>query len=74
MIIFCKNTKEINKIAKSIWNNYTDNEKRNHFATMTGIKTEHVDLTGMIYSLLPKYVKMSLKDDAIEKINEGLEN
>ena len=48
--------------AKSVWDNYTNNEKRNVYATYTGIKLKDVDINGITYSMLPKYVKLALKD------------
>ena len=58
--------KTLNIKAKEIWDNYTDEQKRNVYSTYTGIHPKDVDIGGMEYSLLPKYVKMSLQDDAVE--------
>ena len=62
--------KALNIKAKEIWNNYTDEQKRNVYSTYTGIHPKDVDIGGMEYSLLPKYVKMSLQDDAVEAIGK----
>ena len=56
-------SKTINAKAKEIWDNYSDKQKKNHYATYEGIKPEHVDLTGLTFSMLPKYVKMALIDE-----------
>ena len=58
--------KALNIKAKEIWDNYTDEQKRNVYSTYTGIHPKDVDIGGMEYSLLPKYVKMSLQDDAVD--------
>ena len=50
------------------WKGMTHEQRVNHYATYTGIKPQHVDLTGMTYSMLPKYVKKSLNDDIDDNI------
>ncbi len=58
--------KALNIKAKEIWDNYTDEQKRNVYSTYTGIHPKDVDTGGMEYSMLPKYVKMSLVDQAVD--------
>ena len=64
--------KALNIRAKEIWDSYTDEQKRNVYSTYTGIHPKDVDIGGMEYSLLPKYVKMSLLDDVVEKVGKQI--
>lgn len=50
------------------WKSMTHKQRVNHYSTYTGVKPQHVDLTGMTYSMLPKYVKKSLNDDINDNI------
>ena len=62
--------KALNIKAKEIWDNYTNEQKRNVYSTYTGIHPKDVDIGGMEYSILPKYVKMSLQDDVVEVVGK----
>jgi hypothetical protein len=42
------------------WNSLSNEQKKNHYSSYSGVKPEHVDLTGTGYKDLPKYVKKGL--------------
>ena len=60
------NQKEITKQAAKLWASKSPEAQKNIYASYTGIKVCHVDLTGMTFSTLPKYVKLSMMDEVLE--------
>ena len=48
--------------GKNKWHALSDDAKKNIYSSFTGIKPEHVDLGGMTYSMLPKYVKKTMEE------------
>ena len=60
------NQKEITKQAAKLWASKSPEAQKNIYSTYTGIKTCHVDLEGITFSMLPKYVKMAMIDEVLE--------
>jgi len=61
------------KKGRKLWNSYSDSQKKNIYSTYTGIKPQDVDVGGMEYEILPKYVKKSLQKDALRSaVNKGV--
>ena len=52
--------------AKALWESKSDEAKKNIYASVTGVKPEHVDLGGMSYNMLPKYVKKTMEDQVAD--------
>jgi hypothetical protein len=64
----CFEQSKLDKEAQSMWNNFTDNQKINVYSSYTGIKPKDVDIGGLTYSMLPKYVKLGIKDIVKKKL------
>jgi hypothetical protein len=52
--------------GKKTWNKLTDDQKKNTYSSYTGVAPEHVDLTGMEYSDLPKNVQKGVKQSQLK--------
>ena len=57
-------TSKMRVANKKKWNKMTDDQKKNTYSSYSGVSPEHVDLTGMEYSDLPKHVKKGVNKSA----------
>jgi len=64
----CFEQSKLDKEAQNMWNNFTDNQKINIYSSYTGIKPKNIDIDRLTYSMLPKYVKLGIKDRVKEKL------